>query len=169
MQKKYFKHKAGFSTGNFLFGLISGVILTALLTFMLMPSMMLSINESRFATVEETVSKLQEAIVKHGWSSPMVRDMNAAMEKGGHPSERKIRLVELCKAEYAKKVLDANPEVSTLMPCAWGVYKADNGKIYISGMNMGLMGKMFGGKIAEIMGGQVAKEEHAMLAEVIKQ
>jgi hypothetical protein len=30
------------------------------------------------------------------------------------------------------------------------------------------MGKMFGGKIAEIMGGFVAREEHAMLAEVVK-
>lgn len=148
-------------------GLI-GAILTGLTLVMVMPGLMISVHESRYGSVEETVSHLQAAIEKHGWSSPMVRDMNAAMEKGGHPSKRKVRLVELCKAEYAQKVLDTNPEVSTLMPCAWGVYTGENGKIFIAGMNMGLMGKMFGGNIARIMGGAVAAEEEAMLAEVIK-
>jgi uncharacterized protein (DUF302 family) len=157
-----------FSKLSFFGGLLMGILLTGFLMMQFMPGLMLSVHESRYETVDETVSKLQETIKKHGWSSPMVRDMNAAMAKGGHPSNRTVKLVELCKAKYAKEVLDTNPEVSTLMPCAWGVYNGDDGKIYIVGMNMGLMGKMFGGKIAEIMGGSVAAEEHAMLAEVIK-
>ena len=60
-----------------------------------------------------------------------------------------------------------NPEVSTLMPCAWGVYKGDDGKVYISGMNMGLTGKLFGGNIAKVMGSSVSKDEKAMLKDVI--
>ena len=151
-----------------LIGVIIGAILTGLTIVFTMPGLMISVHESRYSSVEETVSQLQAAIKKHGWSSPMVRDMNAAMEKGGHPSKRTVRLVELCKAEYAQKVLETNPEVSTLMPCAWGVFTGNDGKIYIAGMNMGLMGKMFGGNIAKIMGGAVAGEEEAMLAEVIR-
>lgn len=149
-------------------GLLIGSLLTALSMYILMPGMMITVQESRYATVEETVLKLQEAIEKHGWSSPMIRNMNDAMAKGGFPSNRTVRLVELCKAQYAKDVLDSNPEVSTLMPCAWGVYSGNDGKVYIAGMNMGLMGKMFGGNIARIMGGAVASEEHKMLAEVTK-
>lgn len=55
------------------------------------------------------------------------------------------------------------------MPCAWGVYKGKDGKIYISGMNMGLMGKMFGGNIAKVMGEAVSKDEEQMLKEVIRE
>jgi uncharacterized protein (DUF302 family) len=80
---------------------------------------------------------------------------------------RQVKIVELCKAEYARDVLSTNPEVSTLMPCAWGVYEGDDGKIYISGMNMGLMGKMFGGNIAKVMGDLVVKDEARILERVI--
>ena len=78
-------------------------------------------------------------------------------------------IVELCKAQYAEDVLSTNPEVSTLMPCAWGVYDGDEKKIYITGMNMGLMGKMFGGNIARIMGGSVAVDEKQMIKDVVRQ
>ncbi len=161
-------NQSSFSLISFFAGLTTGVLLLAGLMYAFVPSMMLTVHESKFASVEETVSKLQAAISSHGWNSPMVRNMNESMEKGGHPSSRTVRLVELCKAQYAKEVLDTNPEVSTLMPCSWGVYTGNDGKVYISGMNMGLMGKLFGGNIAKIMGGSVAAEEHAMLSEVIK-
>ena len=69
-----------------------------------------------------------------------------------------MRIVELCKADYAKDVLETNPEVSTLMPCAFGVYERD-GKVYVTGLNTGLMGKLMGGNIARVMGGGVAMDE----------
>jgi hypothetical protein len=53
------------------------------------------------------------------------------------------------------------------MPCRMGMYETQDGKVMISGMNMGLMSKMFGGNIAKVMGG-VADEEAAMLATVVK-
>jgi hypothetical protein len=34
-------------------------------------------------------------------------------------------------------------------------------------MNMGLMGKLFGGNVARVIGGNVAKDESKMLEEVI--
>lgn len=67
----------------------------------------------------------------------------------------------------AKEVLTANPEMSTLMPCAWGVYQKD-GKVFITGMNTRLMGKLFGGTIARVMGGSVAQDEAAILKQVIR-
>lgn len=148
-------------------GLIAGVLLCGAGMFTMMPGMMLSVHESRYGTVEETCEALEKAIEKGGWSSPATRDLNKSMAKHGVEFPGKVRIVELCKADYAKEVLTTNPEVLTLMPCAWGVYRGADGKVYISGMNMGLMGKMFGGKIAEVMGGYVAKDEHRMLEGIV--
>ena len=89
------------------------------------------------------------------------------MAKEGVVFDAPIRIVELCKATYAKEVLTDNPEVSTMMPCAWGFYER-GGKIWVTGMNMGLMGKMFGGTIARVIGGSVARDEAAILAKVVK-
>jgi hypothetical protein len=36
-------------------------------------------------------------------------------------------------------------------------------------MNMGLMGKMFGGNIARVMGASVAKDEKKMLKDVVRE
>ena len=124
-------------------GCALGIILTGLIGWASMPSMMLTVHQSRYSTVEETCAALKEAIEANGWRCPAVRDMNASMAKEGVTMQRAVRLVELCKAGYANDVLASNPEVSTLMPCAWGVYEGADGKILISGMNMGLMGKMF--------------------------
>lgn len=148
-------------------GLIVGVVVCALAMLTMMPGMMLNVHESRFGTVEETCTALEQAIKAGGWVSPATRDMKKSMAKHGVEFPGEVRIVELCKAEYAEKVLATNPEVLTLMPCAWGVYEGADGKVYISGMNMGLMGKMFGGTIAEVMGGSVAQDEHKMLAAVI--
>lgn len=152
---------------NLILGLVGGVLLATLVGWQSMPGMMLVTHQSRYDTVQETCTRLKAAIEENGWSCPAIRDMNLTMEKHGVTMERPVKIVELCKAKYAKDVLLTNPEVSTLMPCAWGVYKGDDGKVYISGMNMGLMGKMFGGNIAKVMGDLVVKDEARILESVI--
>ncbi len=146
-----------------------GIGVCALGIFLVMPTMMLKVHQSRYDTVQRTCEALQTAISQEGWSSPRVRKTTKSIAKHGQNLLREVRIVELCNAEYAKRVLTDHPEVSTLMPCAWGVYEGDDGNVYISGMNMGLMGKMFGGTIAEVMGGHVAEDEHEMLSGVIAQ
>ncbi len=152
----------------FMSGLIAGILLTAVIVWLSMPKMMLVTHQSRYQSVEETCQQLKTAIEANGWSCPAIRDMNMTMSKQGVQMDRRVMIVELCKAEYAKDVLSTNPEVSTLMPCAWGVYEGDDGNVYITGMNMGLMGKMFGGNIAKVMGASVAKDEKRMLKDIIR-
>ncbi len=149
-------------------GLLLGAGITVLVGWQAMPGMMLTVRESTYPDVDRTCEELKEAIEANGWDCPAIRDMNKSMAKHGVRFDRPVRIVELCKADYAKRVLSTNPEVSTLMPCAWGVYEGPDGKVYISGMNMGLMGKMFGGTIADVMGGQVSADEHKILQAVIK-
>ena len=131
--------------------------------------MMLVTHQSRYQSVEETCQQLKTAIEASGWSCPAIRDMNMTVSQKGVQMDRRVMIVELCKAEYAKDVLSTNPEVSTLIPCAWGVYDGDDGNCYITGMNMGLMGKMFGGNIARVMGALVAKDEKKMLKNIIRE
>jgi len=149
-------------------GILIGAGITAFVGWKAMPSMMLTVHESKFPDVARTCEELKKAIEANGWSCPAIREMNKSMARHGVEFDRPVRIVELCKASYAKSVLSTNPEVSTLMPCAWGVYEGPDGKVYISGMNMGLMGKMFGGTIAEVMGGQVSADEHKILESVVK-
>jgi uncharacterized protein (DUF302 family) len=154
--------------GGVIVGIVVGVVIAGIGVKMLMPSMMLTTHESRYESVEATAEALQVSIENNGWSSPGIRNMNQSMKKQGVTYDRPVRLVEACNAEHAKSVLQTNPEVSTMMPCAFGVYEKD-GKVYITGMNMGLMGKMFGGNIAKVMGGAVAEDEKKILETVIKE
>jgi len=152
----------------FLLGAALGFTILLGLMFVMIPKMMLTVHQSKYGSVEETCVALQASIKAHGWNTPEIRNMNKTMENSGVIMRRQVRLVELCKADYAKDILTTNPEVSTLMPCAWGVYEGEDGKVYVSGMNMGLMGKIFGGNIAKVMGGSVAKDELSMLKDTIK-
>jgi hypothetical protein len=63
-------------------------------------------------------------------------------------------MVEACSTKYSGPILkDDNIRfLSILMPCKVSVYKKNDGKTYIGMMNAGLMGKMFGPMVGEIMG-----------------
>ncbi len=132
-----------------------------------MPKAMITVKESRLG-FDETVAYLEEAVVDAGWTHVGTKDMQKSMVKHGVTFEKRIKVVELCKAEYAKDVLTTDRHVSALMPCRFAVWESDDGTVRVSKMNTGLMGKMFGGKIAEVMGGKVGPEEEAMLAGVVR-
>ena len=149
-------------------GIFIGILITIFTGWIMMPKMMITVHKSRYKTVEETCDNLKKSIIANGWSCPAVRNLNKAMNKHGVTLDKKVRIVELCKANLAKEVLSTNPEVSTLMPCAWGVYKEKDGNVYISGMNMGIMGKIFGGNIAKVMGNNVATDEERILKNIIE-
>lgn len=150
------------------FAAIGGFIVAMTLMLALMPSMMIVEHESKYATVDETTEALAKSIKANGWSvAGKIRNMNKTIQKHGMNFDREVRIIELCKAKYAKDMIATNPEISTMMPCAWGVYEKD-GKIIISAMNMGLMGKIFGGNIAKVVGEYVANDEHKILSAVIK-
>jgi uncharacterized protein (DUF302 family) len=153
---------------TFALGVLTGALGLGVVAWQVMPGMMLDVRESPYDSVEETIDHLVDRIEAHGWSNQAVRNMNASMAKHDVEMDRPVRVVELCNAHHARTVLRSNPEVSTMMPCAWGVYRGDDGRVYVSGMNMGLMGQLFGGTIADVMGDTVAKQEEAMLEEALE-
>ena len=95
-------------------------------------------------------------------------DMNNSIAQHGVDFKPRVKLVKLCNAEYAKSVLTTDRYVSCLMPCTMAVWEGDDGKVYLSEMNMSLMAKMFGGNIAKVMGGKVAGDEEEILEGLLK-
>jgi len=145
-----------------LIGFVAGVMLTGVVAVLIMPRMMIVTKKSRFG-FDETVESIQTGISKNGWSSPATIDMNESMANHGVEFGPRVKIVQMCKADYAKSVLATDRHVACLMPCSVAVWENDDGSVHVSKMNTGLMGKMFGGNIAKVMGDLVAKDEHAIL------
>jgi hypothetical protein len=72
----------------------------------------------------------------------------------GHGPIDKVGSIALCNPRYASRILaDANNrKVTAFMPLAIGVYEDGKGQVYVPQLDVGLMGMMFGGTIAEVMG-----------------
>ena len=128
-----------------------------------MPGRTVTVHQSKYQDVDQTCKVLKTAIEAQGLKCPAIRNLNKSMAKHGVHLDRQVRVVEFCKADYAHDMLKDNPEVCTLMPCTFGVYEGDDGRVYISSMNQHLMGKMFGSTIAKVMGERVAKDEARIL------
>jgi len=148
-------------------GLVVGVLLAAVVTVVAMRRMMIVEYESAKG-LDETVAAIEGAIKQNGWASPGTVDMNASMAKHGVQFKPGVKLVKLCKADYAAKVLQSDRRLACLMPCTVAVYEGDDGKVYVSKMNTGLMGKVFGGTVAEVMGGHVSQDEAKMLENITR-
>ncbi len=140
------------SLGSLITGIIIGVIITGVVGWKMMPGMMLHENVSPYGT-EETVNKIKELALQKGWVVPGVKPLHKSIEKHGGGTLPAVMLVNLCQAHHAFNILedDGNKKISVFMPCTISVYEKSDGKTYIGTMNAGLMGKMFGGRVAEVM------------------
>ena len=64
-----------------------------------------------------------------------------------------VLMIEACSTKYSGPILksDQTRFLSILMPCKISVYKKSDGKVYVGTMNAGLMGRMFGSMVGDIM------------------
>jgi hypothetical protein len=62
---------------------------------------------------------------------------------------------------------DEDKKVTTMMPLGIGMYETSAGQVYISTMNIGIMGIMFGGTIADVMG-DAGEDIEEMLEDIAK-
>jgi len=148
-------------------GVLAGAVVTALAAFLYLSGQMIVVRQSRLG-FDETVEAIQKAIPERGWSSPGTMDMNAAMAKHDVQFEPRVKIVSMCQPRYAKNVLTTDRRVACLMPCSIAVWDGDDGNIYVSRVNSGLLGKMFGGNIAKVIGGAVAGDEERILGNIIR-
>ncbi len=136
-------------------GFFAGIAIIAIVGWNKAGDFMLIEHPSPYG-VEETAARIQANIQKlsdRGWKLSGLRDPSKAVANDGS-NVPPVLLVEACSTKYSGPILgdDATRILSILMPCTITIYKKDDGKTYIGTMNSGLMGKLFGPKVGEIMG-----------------
>ncbi len=148
-------------------GFVAGALALALIAYLAMPGRMIVTAASKHG-FDETVGRIEAAVKAAGWTSPATLRIDKSLAKAGLDFGPRVAVVELCKPEYAEEVLTDRREMSALMPCRIAVWEGDDGGVYVSKMNTGLMAKLFGGTVARVMGGAVAGDEHTMLADIVR-
>ena len=145
------------------FGFVLGAIVTGLVGWFMMPGMMLHEDLSPYG-VDETVNKIKENAISKGWVVPSVKPLHKSVLKHGGGELRPVMLVNICQANHAFNILreDGSKKISVFMPCTISVYQKSDGKTYVGTMNAGLLGEMFGGTVAEVMG-KVAIDQQSFI------
>lgn len=83
---------------------------------------MLRIVESR-KSLTELAADLEKAVTDHKFGVLGVHDLKAKMAEKGVAFARECRIYEVCNPHQAKKVLEANLEISTALPCRISLYE----------------------------------------------
>ena len=76
--------------------------------------------------LREVAAALEAAAEKYKFGVLAVHDLKARMKEKGVEFDRDCLIYEVCNPQQAKKVLEANPEISSALPCRISIY-ADNG------------------------------------------
>ena len=139
-------------------GIVFGFALGIIFAVVFMPKLMVKEKLSPMG-YEETIAHIQNQATNAGWKVSAVMRLDQSLAKEGKEVLPAASL-KICQPDYGEQVLldDDARFVSVLMPCSIAVYEKSNGKTYISTMDARLMGRMFGGTVAEVMAGPVAKE-----------
>ena len=134
-------------------GVLVGMVLMGLMVWFTMPKLMLIKRRSN-RSYDDTVAILSEGFKKkQDWRILKVNDYQESTAPFG--AIERVCSVNVCNPRSALKILanDANRGVTAIMPLAIGVYEDKKGQVFVSQLNVKLLGKMFGGTIAEVMGG----------------
>lgn len=144
-----------------------GICITVVTMVFVMPSLMLETYE---ATLEydEMIEALQGRVLQAGWVVSGVKEMNQSLAKEGVEFEPRVTLFSICQPQYAESILTTDRDISVMMPCKFCLWEGDDGKVYLTKMNTGLMGKLFGGNVAKVMGGSVTADEERILEGLLK-
>jgi len=89
-------------------------------------------------------------------------DMQKSLAKHGQTAPR-VTLLKICEPHHAAKILNDDDalSVSLMMPCTISIYEKSDGETYVATMNAAVMGRIFGGTVADVMAGSVAPETAA--------
>ena len=74
-------------------------------------------------TPQQAGQALEAAAQKHKFGVLGVHDLKATMAKKGVEFSKECLIYEVCNPFQAKKVLEANPSISTALPCRISVFE----------------------------------------------
>jgi len=132
--------------------LLAGMAIMAVIVWFAMPSMMLIDSVSAHG-YQETIKRLDGALASRGdWKVLAVNDYQQAT--AAFVQIEPTGSVNVCNPRYASRILATENDrgVTALMPLALGVHEDAAGRVHVTRLNVGLLGMMFGGTIADVMG-----------------
>lgn len=130
---------------------LAGMVLMGIIVWFSMPKLMLIKLRSKLS-YDETSTGLSEALKKkQDWRLLATVDYQASTAAFG--AIERVGSMNVCNPRYASKILadDANRGVTAFMPLAIGVFEDKKGQVFVSRLNVQLLGMMFGGTIADVM------------------
>jgi uncharacterized protein (DUF302 family) len=153
----------------FVLGLVVGLIGAGVLLMVFGPGLMIE-EEVSPVGVEDTVARLDAAAKAKGWSVIGVQKVDQSVKKHGAGDILPVSVMSVCHPKHAAKILgeDGNRYISVMMPCRIAVYAKKDGKAYVSTLNAGLVGGLFGGTISEVMTGPVAEAQAEIVDAALK-
>jgi uncharacterized protein (DUF302 family) len=83
--------------------------------------MLYTIESSK--TIDEVGAALEEAMKKRKFGVLTVHNLKETLAKKGVELNKECRIFEVCNPIQAKKVIEANAEISTALPCRISVFK----------------------------------------------
>ena len=92
--------------------------------------------------LESVARTLESASQNHRFGILGVHDLQAKLKEKGVNFGGDCLIYEVCNPLQAKKVLEANPEISTALPCRISVYRSD-GKVTLATIRPTAMIDMF--------------------------
>ena len=112
--------------------------------------------------LDRLVADLEQAVSRHKFGVLGVHNLKETMAKKGVPFQRECRIFEVCNPHQAKKVLEANLEISTALPCRISAYE-EGGKTKLATIKPTAMIALYPNP--ELQG--VAKEVEATLEAIM--
>lgn len=138
---------------SLIFGFIIGIIFSGIVINISAGEMMVKELKSPY-DFDKTVSVMAERINnKPGWHVTSIIDQNKeAIENGGFPIGS-FKIIKYCSGKYSAEMLKADDrkKIGNMMPKTFAVYEKSDGQVYVSTMNGGIMGKLFGGETENII------------------
>jgi uncharacterized protein (DUF302 family) len=102
--------------------------------------MLYTIESSK--NIDEVGMALEEAIKKRKFGVLTVHNLKETLAKKGVELNKECRIFEVCNPLQAKKVLEANAEISTALPCRISVF-IENDKTKLSTIRTTVMLSMY--------------------------
>lgn len=145
-------------------GFIAGIIFSGIALSISSGKMMVKEFKSPY-DFDKTVNVIVERINgTEGWHVTGVIDQNKeVVENGGFPIGN-FKIIKYCSGKYSAKMLQADDrkKIGNMMPKTFAVYEKSDGQVFVSTMNGGIMGKLFGGE-TEVIIEKVSLEVESMM------
>lgn len=119
-------------------------------------------------TPQEAGQALEAAAQRHRFGVLGVHNLRETMAKKGVAFEKECLIYEVCNPFQAKKVLEANPSISTALPCRIAVFE-DGDHTKLSTIRPTEMLALFGNPELAPVAQEVEKELVAMMDEAARE